>query len=252
MDYADLRRSWEEEEKRSFQGWDFSSLEDRWKEEPLPWDYRDILRKYLKPEYKLLDMGTGGGEFLLTLGHPYENTSVTESWEPNVKLCESRLAPLGICVRQVYEDDRLPFEDNTFDVIINRHESYSAKEIGRILKPGGIFVTQQVGGRNDESLSRWLIKDFMPKFPHWTLGFASEELKHNSFEILNGKECFPLLRFFDIGAIVYFAKIIEWEFPDFSVDKCYAELCALQQELEEKTCIECYEHRFIIVSKNSK
>jgi len=252
MDHIELRKSWKEEENRSFQGWDFSSLKDRWEEEPLPWDYKDILKKYLKPVYKLLDTGTGGGEFLLTLGHPYGNTSVTESWEPNVKLCESRLAPLGICVRRVYEDDRLPFEDNTFDMVINRHESYNAKEVGRVLKPGGIFVTQQVGGRNDEFLSRRLIKDFIPKFSYWNLGYASEELKNNSFEIIYGNECFPLLRFYDVGAIVYFARIIEWEFPDFSVDSCFKELCGLQQELEEKTFIECYEHRFLIASKNSK
>jgi SAM-dependent methyltransferase len=136
-------------------------------------------------------------------------------------------------------------------MVINRHKSYSVKEVKRILKPGGIFVTQQVGGRNVESLSRRLIRGFMPRFPHWNLDYASTELKNNSFGILYGNECFPLLRFYDVGAIVYFAKIIEWEFPNFSVDRCFEELCALQQELEEKTCIECYEHRFVIVSKNS-
>ena len=29
-------------------------------------------------------MGTGGGEFLLTLDHPFYNTVVTESYPPNV------------------------------------------------------------------------------------------------------------------------------------------------------------------------
>lgn len=32
-------------------------------EEDLPWDYKEFISKYLKPNYKLLDMGTGGGEF---------------------------------------------------------------------------------------------------------------------------------------------------------------------------------------------
>ncbi|WP_442863859.1 methyltransferase domain-containing protein [Anaeromicrobium sp.] len=66
-------------------------------------------------------MGTGGGEFLLSLNHPYEKTAVTEAWEPNVKLCKEKLLPLGICVRQAHEDNELPFEDNSFDMIINRH-----------------------------------------------------------------------------------------------------------------------------------
>ncbi|WP_346916771.1 hypothetical protein [Clostridium sp.] len=39
---------------------------------------------YLKTEHRLLDMGTGGGEFLLTLDHPFYNTVVTESYPSNV------------------------------------------------------------------------------------------------------------------------------------------------------------------------
>lgn len=87
MDYSKLKELWKEEEKKGFEGWDFSYLKNRWVEEELPWDYRDILMEYLNPDYKLLDMGTGGGEFLLSLNHPHNNTSVTEMWEPNVRLC---------------------------------------------------------------------------------------------------------------------------------------------------------------------
>ena len=147
MNKDKLKELWKKEEENSFKGWDFSHLKNRWIDEKLPWDYREILDKYLKPDYKLLDMGTGGGEFLLTLNHPYNNTSVTEMWEPNVKLCKEKLAPLGIDVKQVFNDSELPFEDNTFDMIINRHESFDIKEVRRILKPNGIFITQQVGGK---------------------------------------------------------------------------------------------------------
>lgn len=78
MNKDKLKELWKKEEENSFKGWDFSHLKNRWIDEKLPWDYREILDKYLKPDYKLLDMGTGGGEFLLTLNHPYNNTSVTE------------------------------------------------------------------------------------------------------------------------------------------------------------------------------
>ncbi|WP_317411968.1 class I SAM-dependent methyltransferase, partial [Clostridium baratii] len=164
MNYSKLKELWKREENNTFKGWDFSYLENRWVDEELPWNYRDILKKYLNPDYKLLDMGTGGGEFLLSLNHPYNNTSVTEMWEPNVKLCKERLEPLGIEVKQVFNDDDLPFEDDTFDIIINRHASFDIKEVRRILKPNGIFITQQVGGKNNEVLSKALIKDFKPLF----------------------------------------------------------------------------------------
>lgn len=252
MDYSELRELWKKDEEMSFQGWDFSYLCNRWKEEELPWDYKDILKKYLKPYYRLLDMGTGGGEFLLSLNHSYDKTSVTESYEPNVVLCKEKLSPLGICVRQVYEDDKLPFGENSFDMIINRHESYNVKEVKRLLKPDGIFITQQVGGKNNEVLSKRLIKDFSSQYSQINLGNALGELEKNSFDILYKDEYFPYLHFYDVGAIVYFAKIIQWEFPGFSVDNCFSELCQLHEELKEKQYIESYEHRFIVVCKNIK
>ena len=93
-------------------------------------------------------MGIGGAEFLLSPNHPPQNTSVTESWPPNIKLCLEKLAPLGIRVFPVQEDAHLPIEDDSFDIVINRHESYDLHEVRRILKPGGMFITQQVGGDN--------------------------------------------------------------------------------------------------------
>ncbi len=135
MNYDELKELWKKEEDAAFKGWDFSYLKNRWDDEELPWNYKDILKKYLNSDYKLLDMGTGGGEFLLKINHPYSNTSVTEMWKPNFELCKQKLEPLGIEVKQAFNDSKLPFEDNTFDMIINRHESFNIKEVRRILKP---------------------------------------------------------------------------------------------------------------------
>lgn len=252
MDYSKLKELWQKEGKNAFEGWDFSHLENRWEEESLPWSYKNILKKYLNSDYKLLDMGTGGGEFLLSLNHPHNNTCVTEKWEPNVKLCKRKLEPLGIEVKQVFDDSELPFEENAFDMIINRHESFDIKEVKRILKPSGIFITQQVGGKNNERLSETLIKNFKPLFSDNTLDNYLKEIEKNFFEILHAEEFFPYLRFKDIGALVYFANIIKWEFPNFSVDNCYNELCKLQEELNFKGYIESTEHRFIIVCRKQK
>ncbi len=249
MNKDKLKELWKKEEENSFKGWDFSHLKNRWIDEKLPWDYREILDKYLKPDYKLLDMGTGGGEFLLTLNHPYNNTSVTEMWEPNVKLCKEKLAPLGIDVKQVFNDSELPFEDNTFDMIINRHESFDIKEVRRILKPNGIFITQQVGGKNNEILSKALIKDFKPAFPEHTLDNNVKKFQENFFEVLYADEFFPYLRFKDVGALVFCAKIIEWEFPNFSVYNSFEELYKLNEEIKVKGYIESIEHRFITVCR---
>ena len=252
MKNESLHTQWQKDEKASFQGWDFTYLEGRWEEEPLPWDYKAIIQRYLEPHHALLDMGTGGGEFVLSLGHPHEKITVTEMWEPNVKLCQRTLTPLGITVHQVFEDSALPIPDNSFDIIINRHESYDPSEVRRILKPDGIFITQQVGGQNNVALSKQVIDGFQPLYGHWCLDYALRELGYQGFTITNQGEYFPYLRFMDVGALAYYAKVIEWEFPDFSVDRCYDQLYALHKTLEDRPYIKSREHRFILVAKVNK
>ena len=125
----------QEEQSAEMHGWDFSHIRGRVVEAPLPWDYKQKVLDFLKPQSVILDMGTGGGEFLLSLRHPFSQTSVTESWQPNFELCEKKLAPLGITVRKTEEDKPLPFADNSFDLVLNRHDSYDVNEVRRVLKP---------------------------------------------------------------------------------------------------------------------
>jgi len=250
MDLEKLKAQWLAEENAVFKGWDFSHLEGRWQHDPLSWDYDKIVRDYKQDDSFLLDMGTGGGEYLLTLGHPYERTFVTEEYPPNVELCNAVLAPLGITVKQVFNDDRhLPFDDGFFDIIINRHEDFDMEEVARILKPGGIFITQQVGGTNGADLCSALVPSFVSQFPEHTLEKNVQLIESQGLEILLQNEEYPVTRFLDVGAVVYYAKVIEWEFPDFSVEKCFPQLCGLQKRLEEKGYVETREHRFIIVAR---
>jgi len=250
MDFMNLKEYWLSEEKKGFEGWDFSYISSRKAYEHLPWDYDNIIRQYLTPSSILLDMGTGGGEYLLTLNHSYQNTYATEAYIPNFELCKRTLMPLGIEVRQVFDDNYLPFEKNMFDIIINRHEAFNIREVCRLLKPNGLFITQQVGGLNNKELSRFLINDFNEIISsEHNLKNNVELIKDQGFTIIKEDEFFPITRYFDIGALVYYSKIIEWEFPRFSVEKCFQQLCKLQSIIEQKGYIESKEHRFIIVAQ---
>lgn len=250
MDYERLKKYWLSEEQHGFKGWNFSYINKRMSEEPLPWNYDKIVRQYLNTNSILLDMGTGGGEYLLTLNHPYSNTFATEAYPPNFEFCQKILKPLGIDVRQVLNDNCLPFDDEMFDIIINRHEYFDINEVYRLLKPNGLFITQQVGGLNNKKLARFLLGDFKEiiKDDH-TLSSNMVLLEDSGFIILKSDEYFPKLKFYDVGALVYFAKIIEWEFPNFSVDSCFKQLCDLQLLIEQHGFIESKEDRFIIVAQ---
>ncbi len=244
---------WQAEENMAhIHGWDFSHLSGRYTEEnDLPWNYRAIVLGHLRPEMKLLDLDTGGGEFLLSLNHPASNTSATEDFPPNVELCKKTLLPLGIDFRVVSAGNALPFDDAQFDLIINRHGDFNEHEIHRILKPGGLFITQQVGAENDRELVNLLLpgKTDLP-FPEQYLRTVSARFQPVGFEILTGEECFRPIKFYDVGALVWFARIIEWEFPGFSVNNCIHELMKSQQLLETNGCIEGRIHRFLLIAKS--
>ena len=251
MDRNELIARWKaEEEIAHIRGWDFSHIDGKYTEgEGLPWDYRDTIFKYLKPEMKLLDIDTGGGEFLLSLKHPHENTAATEAYPPNVRLCEETLLPLGIDFRPGSANRQLPFEKERFDMVVNRHGDFNAADIHRILKSGGLFITQQVGAENDRALVELLCGHTPLPFPDQHLSIASESFLQAGFEILDGQEFFPGIRFFDVGALVWFARIIEWEFPGFSVENNLEQLFKAQSILERDGCIEGRTHRFLLVAR---
>ncbi len=253
MTIEELRAIWKEEEDCAFiKGWDFSHIRGRYAEEDrLPWDYEAIVRGVLKDEMKLLDYDTGGGEFLLRLRHPYENTAATEGYPPNVALCKERLLPLGIDIRECKDASHIPFADESFDIIINRHGDFDPHEIRRLLKPNGLFVSQQVGSENDRELVEMVLPGTPKPFPHENLSEQRARFLEEGFDILQAAECFNPISFYDIGAFVWFAGIIEWEFPGFSVDRCFDRLLALQRTVERDGKISGTTHRYLIVARKS-
>lgn len=249
MTEKELKKIWvAEEEQAHIYGWDFSHIKNRYKNHPLPWDYEKIVRSYLTPDKKLLDIDTGGGEFLLSLNHPANNTSATEGYMPNVELCKKKLIPLGIDFKKVTDYSNLPFCDNKFDIVINRHGNYDVSELYRVLKPNGIFITEQVGEDNERDLVELLLPGTPKQFHGLNLADQQKAFRSAGFMISYAYEAFPPIEFFDIGALVWFAKIIEWEFCGFSVEKCFDRLLKLQQILNAEGSIKGTAHRYIIVA----
>ena len=251
MKTEELRKLWKAEEAIAhIKGWDFSHIEGRYtSEDSLPWNYRAAILERLRPQMQILDIDTGGGEFLLSLKHPHRNTAAMENYPPNVSLCTETLLPLGMDFRPGSGNGPLPFEDSRFDLVINRHGDFNAAEIFRVLKPGGLFITQQVGADNDRELVKLLCGDLPPAFPEQHLAMVEEKFRRAGFTILRGQEAFTPIRFYDVGALVWFARIIQWEYPGFSVDTHFDRLLEAQQILEEKGVIEGLTHRFFLIAQ---
>ena len=251
MDCQKLKERWKQEESIAhIHGWDFSHIHGRYEEgQDIPWNYKALICQYLKKNMKLMDYDTGGGEFLLSLEHPYNKTAATEGYPPNVELCKKKLIPLGIDFRECSDSAHIPFEESSFDLLINRHGDFTPPELYRLLKPGGIFITQQVGDENDRDLVRMVLPEAEKPFPGHQLSVQKKAFEKAGFEILQADEAFRPIRFFDIGAFVWFAHIIEWEFSGFSVDRCFDRLLKMQEQIDAKGMIEGTIHRYLIVAQ---
>lgn len=251
MNHIDYKTIWKQEERVAHvHGWDFSHIHGRYDEErDLPWDYEALARQHLNSGLDILDYDTGGGEFLLSLSHPYGKTSATEGYPPNVELCRSQLLPLGIDFKECNDPSQIPFEDEAFDLILNRHGSFDAKELFRLLRPGGVFLTEQVGGDNDRDLVEMVLPGTAKPFPHLNLTEQRRNFEAAGFQILQAEEAYRPIQFFDVGAFVWFARVIEWEFPGFSVDRCFERLLNMQESIDQDGKIEGTIHRYLIIAK---
>ncbi len=248
MDIEKLKKQWlAREAAAKVKGWDFSEIEDSYEEFPLPWDYAEIIKSFLKPSDILLDTDTGGGEFLLSLGHDPRLTFATEGYAPNVAYCREKLLPLGINFKEAADWKNLPFGEASVNIMINRHGDYHPPEVRRLLKPKGVFITQQVGEDNERGLVEMLLPGEKKPYEGWNREQCTAALDQAGFEIIRSEEAFPPIRFYDVGALVWFARIIEWEFPGFSVEKCFERLLEVQRLIDERGFIEDRTHRFLIV-----
>ncbi len=241
------------EKEAGFSGWDFSYLtETRRKQEfPLSWNYFNEVRVFSQKARSLLDMGTGGGEFLEKIKPRPQKTEATEGYSPNIEIAKKRLEPLGIKVHPAEDEFTLPLKEEEFDLIINRHSSFDPGELERVLAPGGHFITQQVGGLNDLELNL-LLQAPENEFTGWNLQAAVDHLIPTGLEIIKSKEDITKTRFYDIGAIIYYLQAIPWQVPDFSIEKYEEELFTMHEFLDTQGFMDVTCHRFFLIAKKGK
>ncbi len=235
-----------------FKGWDFSFLNERLQEESLPWEYRALVEAKVPEVRCLLDMGTGGGEFLASIRELPPIVWATEAYEPNIRAAVERLGPLGIAVADVHDDVSLPFPNGTFDLVMNRHASYEVYELRRISQPGAYFLTQQVGAGNMVELNRQFDDTSRDHPKTWCLEAAESELKEAGFEIRYSQEAYPKAVFLDIGSVVYYLRAIPWQIPGLSLKDKYVvqTLRRMHRCMERRGGFVCHQHRFVIAAQH--
>jgi len=231
-----------------FSGWDFSYIDGRRIDDKLPWEYKNIVENNLVGKNSLLDMDTGGGEFLSSLSNLPKNVYATEGYEPNIPIAEKRLKDKNIILKPIKNDGEIPFDNEYFDIIINRHGFFDINELKRTLKKDGLFITQQVGGLNGIDFNMAFETKTMAHV-EWCLIKNIEMFKEAGMGIIEYSENIGKMKFMDVGAIVYYLKCIPWQINDFSIDKYYNKLKIINEIIEKDGYINFMMHRFYIIIK---
>jgi SAM-dependent methyltransferase len=125
-------------------GWDFTGMKEL--RQPVPWDYLDVVLRYLRSSDAVLDVGTGAGERLRDLAPAFGHGLGIDADPEMVRLARENPGPGNLSFRVCTE--HLESVPGTFDVILDRHAPFDLSAIAARLRPGGHFITQQVGERN--------------------------------------------------------------------------------------------------------
>ncbi|RCW76845.1 class I SAM-dependent methyltransferase [Saliterribacillus persicus] len=133
-------------------GWDFSKIQSS--SEGVSWDfYEEVIKKCKKTDV-LLDIGTGGGEKIIKIAPQLSfliGIDLSKSMLETALSNQEKSSASNIRFFQMSSDD-LKFPTGFFDVASSCHAPFSSSEVSRVLKSGGLFLTQQVSEADKSNL----------------------------------------------------------------------------------------------------
>ena len=240
---AEVDRLLAEAAAEPLSGWDFSRLAGRVVSDPLPWDYAALAGEAAGRAARVLDIDTGGGDVLAALGVPRGSVAL-EPYAPNVPVARALLLPYGIEVR-ARTGRRLPCASADFDLVVNRHGALDPAEIARVLRPGGVFWTQQVGADNDAELNAALgaapVAGGLP-----SAADAADQLRAAGLSVLRADDAWPQTRFLDVGAVVLHLRAVSWQVPDFDVVRHRPRLWEIDRIIRTDGAFTVTDHRLLL------
>ncbi|MEC9487956.1 MAG: class I SAM-dependent methyltransferase [Halanaerobium sp.] len=125
-------------------GWDFSRI--KVVSEGGKWDFYQKVRQRCRKDDLLLDIGTGGGERVLSLADAVHLIIGVDNSEEMIATARKNRQERGIRKARFFIMDsaKMDFPAGFFNLITCRHSVFKAREVYRLLAEGGIFMSQQV------------------------------------------------------------------------------------------------------------
>jgi SAM-dependent methyltransferase len=212
-------------------GWDFSWFDGRATEQRPSWGYARLVGARMAGADAALDVQTGGGEVLATVPRPPALLVATEGWVPNVPVAADNLAPVGAFVVAAAEAAALPFRDASFDLVVSRHPIRTRwAETARVLRPGGTFLSQQIGAGSNRELSEAMMGPLPPPDGQHSerLATAAEAA---GLRVVDVRAESLRAEFFDVAAVAYFLRKVVWTVPGFGIERYRTRLRAVHDRI---------------------
>lgn len=231
-------------------GWDFSWLDGRATEERPPWGYSRLLVERLPRATSALDLDTGGGEIIAQAPLLPARMTVTESWQPNLALARSRLEARGVEVVATEPGERLPFPDESFDLVTSRHPvDPDWAEIARVLVPGGTYLAQHVGSASAVELIEYFIGPYPAADDGRDPYGESRAATAAGLTVVDLRLARCRMEFYDIGAVVYVLRKCVWWVPDFAVDRYADTLRRLDAQIRADGAFVAHSTRHLVEAR---
>ncbi|MCY1140739.1 methyltransferase domain-containing protein [Actinoplanes sp. Pm04-4] len=227
------------------EGWDFAWFAGRATEQRPSWGYAGLVADRLTRSEAALDLQTGGGEvYAYAIARSAANGQhvATEAWPPNVPVAKAN-------VGQVVATDGLPFRDGAFDLVVSRHPvTTDWPEIARVLRQGGVFLSQQIGAGSNRELSEAMLGPLpAPTRQHPEQIAAAAEAA--GFEVLQVRGERLRAEFYDIAAVAHFLRKVVWTVPEFTIEKYREQLRAVHDRINVEGMFVSHATRVLIEAR---
>ncbi|WP_447004945.1 class I SAM-dependent methyltransferase [Saccharothrix isguenensis] len=214
------------------EGWDFSWFTGRATEQRPSWGYARLVADRMAEAEAALDLQTGGGEVLATIPVAPPVLAATESWPPNLDIARRTLAKFDADVREVDDAADLPFPADHFDLVVSRHPVRTRwDEVHRVLRPGGAYLSQQVGAGSVRELTDAMMGP-QPVHPGRSPMVLVAEAEAAGLEVVDLRQEALRMEFHDIAAVVHFLRKVIWTVPGFTVAAYRDRLARLHDFIE--------------------
>ncbi|MEV6347793.1 methyltransferase [Actinoplanes sp. NPDC051851] len=224
----------------SMTGWEFAWMDGLAVASEPSWSYPDLARPLIRRCASVLDLDTGGGELLAELAPLPAHTVAVESWARNTPAARERLAPFGVEVLT-----ELPAGEDEFELVLSRHGRLPVADIARLLRPGGILLSQQVGSDDLAELNDALGAP-PPQPRRWDAQVVTAALEAAGMRVIDLREEHPPLTFHDIRAVIHQLRTVPWQIRDFSLQKYERELARLTAIIRARGEFTVRAHRFLV------